>query len=316
MATIQARKPKNRAAKKAMQLREPKLVELGRSSLFMRGTSTSESITEILKDLHDLKKPDSRYFPRRNDKRPFEDETSVEFLCMKNEASVFGFGSHSKKRPNYLVLGRLFNYKVYDMHEFSLTNIRPANAFKPTKFPAMMNRPVLIFQGEAFETDPKFQEVKSLFLDMFSHAAQGKINLAGVEHSIVLTASGDTVAFRHYRIGLKKSGGRVPRADLEELGPRFDFKIDRQRLPSLDLKKTAMKIPKQLTASSKLRKNTEKNALGDTIGRVHMEKQQMDDLQTRKMTGLKRGRDKVVEADRVEQEEKKARLALEEAGEQ
>jgi hypothetical protein len=104
--------------------------------------STSEAITEILKDLHDLKKPDSRYLPRRNDKRPFEvatppgraraaspvlrrrraltvraraprqDETSVEFLCMKNEASVFGFGSHSKKRPNCLVLGRLFNYKA------------------------------------------------------------------------------------------------------------------------------------------------------------------------------------------------------------
>ena len=45
--------------------------------------------------------------------------------------------------------------QIYDMHEFSLTNIRPSNAFKPTKFPAMMNRPVLVFQGEAFETDPK-----------------------------------------------------------------------------------------------------------------------------------------------------------------
>jgi len=36
--SVAARKPKNRAAKKAMQAREPKLVEEGRSSLFMRGT--------------------------------------------------------------------------------------------------------------------------------------------------------------------------------------------------------------------------------------------------------------------------------------
>jgi hypothetical protein len=35
------------------------------------------------------------------------------------------------------------------MHELTLTNIRPASAFKPTKFPAMMNRPVLIFQVSA-----------------------------------------------------------------------------------------------------------------------------------------------------------------------
>ncbi len=37
---------------------------------------------------HDLKKPNSTYFPRRNDKRPFEDETSLEFLCEKNEGAV------------------------------------------------------------------------------------------------------------------------------------------------------------------------------------------------------------------------------------
>jgi ribosome production factor 2 len=43
----------------------------------------------------------------------------------------------------------------------------------------------------------------------------------------------------------------------------------------------------------KLAKNLERNALGDTTGRVHMESQTFDDFQTRKMKGLKRGRDKV-----------------------
>jgi len=59
-----------------------------------------------------MKKPDSRYLPRRIEKHPFEDDTSIEFLCEKNESSFFGFGSHSKKRPNNLILGRTFNYKV------------------------------------------------------------------------------------------------------------------------------------------------------------------------------------------------------------
>ncbi len=43
----------------------------------------------------------------------------------------------------------------------------------------------------------------------------------------------------------------------------------------------------------KLGKNLERNAMGDTTGRVHMESQSFDDFQTRKMKGLKRGRDKV-----------------------
>ena len=54
-------------------------------------------------------------------------------------------------------------------------------------------------------------------------------------------------------------------------------------------------MPRQVQKSGKMKKNFEKNALGDTLGRVHMEKQDLDDFQTRKMKGLKRGRDKLVE---------------------
>ena len=149
---------------------------------------TSEVITEILKDLHDMKKPDSTNFKRRNEKRPFEDETSVEFLCQKNEASVFGFGSHSKKRPNNLILGRLFNYKMYDMYELALTDIKTMKQFKPSKSPSLDNKPLIVFQGDAFDNDPKLGEIKNLFLDIFGHTAMTKVNLAGIEHAIVLTA--------------------------------------------------------------------------------------------------------------------------------
>eukprot|EP00961_Rhodomonas_salina_P156217 2103237-Rhodomonas_salina.2 len=41
----------------------------------------------------------------------------VEFLCQKNEASFFSFASHSKKRPNNLILGRTFDYKVSSLPE-------------------------------------------------------------------------------------------------------------------------------------------------------------------------------------------------------
>lgn len=299
--SIAARKPKNARAKRALQAREPKLVEAERAALWMRGTSTSEVITAILKDLHDLKKPASTNFNRRNDKRPFEDETSVEFLCQKNECSVFGFGSHSKKRPNNLILGRLYNYKIYDMYEFGLTDIKTTGQFKASRMPTLGNRPMLIFQGDAFENDSKLIELKSLFLDMFGHEAMQKVNLGGIEHAIVLTAQGaqgdkePKVAFRHYHVAFKKSGGRVPRVELEEVGPHFDMEVRRSRPASAELQKEACKVPRQVQKSGKMKKNFEKNAFGDTLGRVHMQKQDLDDFQTRKMKGLKRGRDKLVE---------------------
>ena len=39
------------------------------------------------------------------------------------------------------------------------------------------------------------------------------------------------------------------------------------------------------------KKNVETDVMGDKIGRVHVGKQDLNELQTRKMKGLKRGRD-------------------------
>lgn len=73
-------------------------------------------------------------------------------------------------------------------------------------------------ESHAAPLETQLSEIKGLFLDMFQHATPGKINLAGLEHVIVLTARGSKVAFRHYSIALKKSGERIPKVQLEEIG--------------------------------------------------------------------------------------------------
>ena len=40
-----------------------------------------------------------------------------------------------------------------------------------------------------------------------------------------------------------------------------------------------------------MKKNVETDIMGDKMGRIHLGRQNLDDLQTRKMKGLKRSRD-------------------------
>ncbi len=42
---------------------------------------------------------------------------------------------------------------------------------------------------------------------------------------------------RHYFVHLKKSGNRVPKVELEEMGPRFDFAMRRVRFADKQLRK-------------------------------------------------------------------------------
>lgn len=55
-----------------------------------------------------MKKPNAIMFSRRNPFRPFEDISNIEFIMNKNDASLFLFGSHSKKRPQNLVMGNVW----------------------------------------------------------------------------------------------------------------------------------------------------------------------------------------------------------------
>ncbi|CAN7944070.1 unnamed protein product, partial [Ixodes pacificus] len=85
---------------------------------------------------------------------------------------------------------------------------------------------------------------------------------------------------------MKKSGTKLPRVELEEMGPHLDFSMRRTKIASDDLFKTARRQPKQTKVTKK--KNVEKTALGSTLGRIHMERQDFGQLQTRKLKGLKK----------------------------
>lgn len=68
----------------------------------------------------------------------------------------------------------------------------------------------------------------------------------------------------------------------------MDFRVGRMREPEEAMMKEALKKGK--TTEERTKKNVSMDVMGDKMGRIHMGKQDMGNLQTRKMKGLKRSR--------------------------
>uniref|UniRef100_A0A1A8ERG5 Ribosome production factor 2 homolog n=1 Tax=Nothobranchius korthausae TaxID=1143690 RepID=A0A1A8ERG5_9TELE len=284
-------KPKTRRSKRFLESRAPKLTENVKSVMIMKGGNTSQTITQALKDVYSLKKPSAVLYKKKNITRPFEDSTSLEFFSKKSDCSLFLFGSHNKKRPNNLIFGRMFDFHVLDMIELGVEKSISLSEIKTSKCPEG-TKPMLVFAGEAFESDNEFKRLKNLLLDFFRGPTVSAVRLAGLEHVLHFTAMEGKIYMRSYRCLLKKSGCRTPRIELEEIGPSLDLVLRRTHLASDDLYKLAHKQPKALKPKKK--KNISRDALGSTLGRVHMQKQDLSKLQTRKMKGLRKRRAEMV----------------------
>lgn len=84
----------------------------------------------------------------------------------------------------------------------------------------------------------------------------------------------------------------------------MNFVIRRNKLASEDLMKQACRKPKELKTTQK--KNISVDNLGTKHGRIHMGKQNINTIQTRKMKGLK----KTAEEKKEERRGKKRRPSM------
>jgi hypothetical protein len=75
---------------------------------------------------------DSVKYTKKNEAaKPFEagGEASLEFYCNRGNCSLFMLAGHTKKRPHNLVLGRLYDFHMYDMLELGVDKFTPMKAF-------------------------------------------------------------------------------------------------------------------------------------------------------------------------------------------
>uniref|UniRef100_T1IVI4 Ribosome production factor 2 homolog n=1 Tax=Strigamia maritima TaxID=126957 RepID=T1IVI4_STRMM len=278
-------KPKTQRGKRFLEHRESKVIENCKTALLIRGISASGTVVNCLKDIVQLKKPHAVFFNKKNnDSLPFEDITKLEFFSQKNDASLFLMATHNKKRPHNLIMGRMFDHRLLDMIELGLEDYVALKDFHVAKVAAGI-KPCLIFTGEAFEQQENYQRLKNLLIDFFHGEEVTAVNLAGLEHVLMFAALDEKIYVRSYKILLKKSGTSTPRIELEEIGPSMALTIRRTKLASPDSYKSATKQPAQ-TKVKKI-KNIKKNPFGTKLGQIHMERQDLNKLQTRKMKGLK-----------------------------
>ncbi|CAF1054001.1 unnamed protein product [Didymodactylos carnosus] len=297
MKVQRVNRPKTQRGKRFLEGRGSKLIEDPRSLLCIRGSKTNLTMKNVLKNIHILKQPNSTMYQRKNlDIFPFENLSKLEWYCQKSDSSMFAYVTNTKKRPNNLILARLHNYQLLDMFEFSVEKFKSFDEFKTMKF-VYGNKPCLIFQGEAFDTDNNYKRLKCFFLDFFrGQTSINELDLNGLDHVLTFTVNTTkTIYIRVYRIQLKKSGHRIPRIELEEIGPSFDLSMKRSNLASDDYYKRTLKKPKGM--KEKKVKNTTMDVFGTKMGRIHMEKQDFNQLQTRKLKALKRPHARVTATD-------------------
>merc|ERR1711934_1019544 len=176
------------------------------------------------------------------------------------------------------------------MLEFGVKDFAPIESFKGVEQPMSGSKPCLYFAGDEWDKSDALEVTKSLLLDFFSGVEAKAVNMSGLDHVITVMILDTEICIRHYRIkylkGVTKSGNKP--LQLHECGPSLSLVPRRTAIASSELRKVALRQPR--TTAPVVEKNTSHNAFGETLGRLHMEKQDLNKLQTRKMKGLKRGR--------------------------
>ena len=230
-----------------------------------------------------------------------ENRDSIEFLCKKNNTTFFALSSHNKKHPNNITLGCLFDFHLLDYFDFEVTNFLPMSYFKTDTVINSDLKPIIIFQGELFESDFNYDRLKKFFIDFFQLYDKESIIISEMRRIMAISIEKDEkiVKIRNYQInGNLTSKANLSKINLIEIGPSFDLKERRFTLGDEVLYKKTLKQPKGIKETKE--KNIEKNKiLGEKRGRIHMQKQNLSAVSLKKFK-------KIINKDRFDKKKKEA----------
>ena len=149
---------------------------------------------------------------------------------------------------------------MLDMLELLVDNesMRTLSQFKNVRKATVGLKPLICFAGSLFESPMKneYTLAKSVLLDFFKGPDVDSVDVEGLQYMISFSVGEESDAdpkpkihLRTYLIKTRKSGQRLPRVEVEEMGPRIDFRVGRTQEAEEGVMKEALKKPKGVEVS-------------------------------------------------------------------
>jgi len=146
------------------------------------------------------------------------------------------------------------------------------------------SKPSFVFLGDQWENESSFSRIQNLLTDFFRGDKVDKLSLQALDHVLVFTVSAGMIYMRPFAVDFKKSGSRIPDVELAPMGKQLNLHVRRTQLAKEDVWKLALKAPKSATPKIK---NKTKTEVGETLGRIHLKKQNLDKMDTRRVSALR-----------------------------
>lgn len=129
---------------------------------------------------------------KTHDVLPMEDPSLIENQSVKYDCSLFAVGSHQKKRPDNLTIGRMYDGHVLDEFEFGIQSFKGIKQFAPPQHVQSDDKPIMIFQGEPFENSEKHKRMKNLLIDLFHQRNIKEANIVAMHRVMLFTCRGES----------------------------------------------------------------------------------------------------------------------------
>ena len=299
---MEERKATTHKGKLFLESLMPKVIEDPKQCLFINTENSTEIMRMVLNDLYLMRRDLSKKLTKKEKiVNVTENKSNIEFLCKKNNTTFFALSSHNKKHPMNLTLGCLFDFQLLDYFDFEVTNFLPMSYFKTDIVINSDLKPIIIFQGELFESDFNYDRLKKFFIDFFQLYDKESISISEMRRIIAISIEKDEkiVKIRNYQInGNLNNKNNLSKIELIEIGPSFDLKERKFTLGDEVLYRKTLKQPKGIKETKE--KNIEKNKiLGEKRGRLHMQKQNLGAVSLKKFK-------KIMNKDRFDKKKKEA----------
>lgn len=307
-------KPAKAKTQRYLKSIEPQLREGAKRCLLLKGIKCSQAMGNLLKEMRAMQAPNAKLLSKKNQIVAFDDlegQQSLEFLTTKNDCAMFALASTNKKRPNNLIIGRTFDHQILDMVELGILRYKSLQDYGgsvPKK--RIGSKPLMLFLGDLWQDDSSCKKMQNLLIDFYRGDVVDKLVVSGIDHLLVFVATKQEESEDHknnpnlknsngpkliihqntYFCKLKKNpddpSSKIPVPYLVPCGPDTTMQIRRTQFAEQDLWNLSLKQPAAL--KKKKRKNKNTNVFGETIGRLHIEKQDVSKMGGRKSKALRR----------------------------